>query len=345
MIPGQLCPAMIDGKPLTTCEALVNAVEQLTREGQVVAVTWAGKTRYGVISKFTPTWQNENDVEWEMSFVWYGREGEVPPPVFAQQAGMAPAANQMVSDVIALARSAVAGSPVAAIASFGADLASGVAGASALSFQFQQLAQQTVTAVISPHVGAARGFSVAVGIVNSWRGFAQLLAQSIPAAIIDPLAQYRASIKAGAASAATPPQGLANPSGAVPSGTTPVVSVDGTQQAVSASPAAALASAAVWRAQLRQNYRALAVTAAMQASVLQQQVQTQVLAVHRARANEDLHRISTRYYATPHEWRRIYAFNGLNSLVLTAGQIVLIPKVTGAGGADSIANQTQPAGV
>jgi nucleoid-associated protein YgaU len=49
-------------------------------------------------------------------------------------------------------------------------------------------------------------------------------------------------------------------------------------------------------------------------------------AVHRARAGECLYRISTRYYGTPNEWRRIYDHNRLDSMVLDGTEELVIPE-------------------
>lgn len=49
-------------------------------------------------------------------------------------------------------------------------------------------------------------------------------------------------------------------------------------------------------------------------------------AVHRCMKDEPLERISARYYGTPDEWRRIYDANNLDSVMLEAGQELLIPE-------------------
>jgi nucleoid-associated protein YgaU len=60
---------------------------------------------------------------------------------------------------------------------------------------------------------------------------------------------------------------------------------------------------------------------------MQSQISTDVLATYIARAGEDLRDVSARFYSTPFEWRRIMVFNDLNSIELSSGQVVLVPKL------------------
>lgn len=51
-------------------------------------------------------------------------------------------------------------------------------------------------------------------------------------------------------------------------------------------------------------------------------------AIHYAKANESLERISLRYYGTPDNWRAIFDANNLDSLLLEGGEVLLIPERT-----------------
>ena len=48
-----------------------------------------------------------------------------------------------------------------------------------------------------------------------------------------------------------------------------------------------------------------------------------------ARDGENLREISTRFYGSPHEWRQLMVFNGLSSPVLSAGDVVMVPRSAG----------------
>lgn len=51
-------------------------------------------------------------------------------------------------------------------------------------------------------------------------------------------------------------------------------------------------------------------------------------AIHRAKAGESLERISLRYYGTADNWRAIFDANGLDSLILEGGEVLIIPERT-----------------
>lgn len=56
--------------------------------------------------------------------------------------------------------------------------------------------------------------------------------------------------------------------------------------------------------------------------------QADVQASFTAREDMDLRQVSTLYFGNPDEWRRLAAYNGLQSSRLAAGQLVLIPRST-----------------
>lgn len=77
--------------------------------------------------------------------------------------------------------------------------------------------------------------------------------------------------------------------------------------------------------------RGLATAAAEQGGVLRASAaQEDVVAVHAAREGEDLRGVSQRYYGTPHEWRRLAKRNQLEGSALSAGQVVLVPRIGAA---------------
>lgn len=61
-----------------TAEDLVQVFHRLRVAGNTVEVRWGPELRRGIISRFTPTYHNENDVEWSVDFVWSQR-GDAPP--------------------------------------------------------------------------------------------------------------------------------------------------------------------------------------------------------------------------------------------------------------------------
>lgn len=62
-----------------------------------------------------------------------------------------------------------------------------------------------------------------------------------------------------------------------------------------------------------------------------QQLDDTLLALHVAGENEDLRRVSFRYYDTPDHWRALLRFNGLASAELRAGDLVRVPYLANLG--------------
>jgi hypothetical protein len=86
-------------------------------------------------------------------------------------------------------------------------------------------------------------------------------------------------------------------------------------------------SAALYKEELRAWAAELRRTSVEQRSVLMGQVSTNLLATYVARAGEDLRDVSSQFYGTPFEWRRLMIFNDLYTVELEAGQLVLVPPI------------------
>lgn len=86
-------------------------------------------------------------------------------------------------------------------------------------------------------------------------------------------------------------------------------------------------SAAVYQEALKEWAQEMRRRAIEEREAAQEQITTDVLTTYVARAGEDLRDVSRTFYNTPFEWRRIMVFNDLNTAELSAGQIVLVPKL------------------
>lgn len=58
----------------------------------------------------------------------------------------------------------------------------------------------------------------------------------------------------------------------------------------------------------------------------ERQVDSDALAIYRPFEGESLYSISQRFYGTPHNWRLIMQRNNLETSILTAGQLLIIPR-------------------
>ena len=87
--------------------------------------------------------------------------------------------------------------------------------------------------------------------------------------------------------------------------------------------------AEVYSRQLRLSTHVLQTVAVLRGLELAQSTTNEeIVATFIARQGEDLRDVSTRFYGTPEEWKRIASFNGASGSGLDARQVVLVPKLT-----------------
>jgi hypothetical protein len=63
-------------QPVSLVTDLAALVDDMRRQGQVVQVTWLQQSRRGLLSKFMQRWNTNEDVEWEITFVWTSQGDE-----------------------------------------------------------------------------------------------------------------------------------------------------------------------------------------------------------------------------------------------------------------------------
>lgn len=86
-------------------------------------------------------------------------------------------------------------------------------------------------------------------------------------------------------------------------------------------------SAALYREELRAWAAELRRVSVEQRTSLAEQVETELLATYVAREGDDLRNVSSQFYGTPFEWRRLATFNDLSDMRLESGQLVLVPPL------------------
>ena len=83
---------------------------------------------------------------------------------------------------------------------------------------------------------------------------------------------------------------------------------------------------------IRNAARTLALSLAEQRATLEAQTrQAEALATFTAQEDTDLRAVSQRYYGTPNQWRNLRSYNNLTSSRLSAGQLVVVPRLNTAG--------------
>lgn len=81
-----------------------------------------------------------------------------------------------------------------------------------------------------------------------------------------------------------------------------------------------------WSRGLRASALAMVLGAEEGILALRERSEPEAQHLHRARAGESLYSVSRLYYGTPHRWREIAERNGLTTLTLAGGELLVIPR-------------------
>lgn len=91
------------------------------------------------------------------------------------------------------------------------------------------------------------------------------------------------------------------------------------------------ATSAEYSRRVQREARKLRAEASIRRSKMADDMESDLIGQWVARAGENLRDVSRTYYKTPNEWRRLQAFNVLDTSELYAGQIVLVPRLSAGG--------------
>ena len=291
-------PALVDGSPVTVVHELVSLFEKICLYGTRLDVTWMSVARVGIIRKFTPTWKTHLDVEWTIDFEWISR---------GQEAGaLVSSAASSISDIASVTK-----------AKF--DLLDFIK----LPLNFP-LYDEFVRNLVDT-INKIQDF------ILDLENFVQNLSRKVT---------YPARALRGLASIV---MNVGNEAGLIVDdliGRTSL-SIIGTQASVSVSAAMSVdGAAAVTPAQKLEAERykremldwaqELKRVANEYQDALSKQIEGEVDNTYRATDGDTLQNVSQRFYNTPHEWRRLMTYNGFESAVLSAGQLVFVPKLNTA---------------
>lgn len=71
----------IDGLPIRNIRQMERVLHDMTKEGQLVEVTWDTQSRRGLIAHFDPRWDRGEVCHWTLEFVWIGTGTVAKMPV------------------------------------------------------------------------------------------------------------------------------------------------------------------------------------------------------------------------------------------------------------------------
>jgi hypothetical protein len=92
----EVITAVLDGAPVNTVLELHETIEAMREEIQLVEVTWGAHIRRGFIVAYKPQFQNEHDMEWEITFDWVSKN----PPQVQAEVSDSPDTNSAVQRLI-----------------------------------------------------------------------------------------------------------------------------------------------------------------------------------------------------------------------------------------------------
>lgn len=292
-------------------------VDGFRRRGQILKFSWDEITRYGIMTRFTQTWDRREDCEWEMEFQWVSQTEAVPTVSFSLAAligdlinaildainsaldfvaaciGMIQQIIDFVNSIVNLINNIV--DAIVEIASKLASLGRSIANLAMVPMEIAQAVVSACQSIKSQFVQMANAF------------------ESIP----DRYGAAIASVTGGETKAQKDDAAA----------TAALVAAKRNTAVENPSQAQVLTISKLKRAAMRAARKARIAAAQKAAELLESMAQRNDVITVIAREGQNLREISQTYYGTPDEWQTIGRFNGIHGSALTVGQIVYVPSL------------------
>ncbi len=295
---------------IDTVVDLVARVDAMRRSGRRIKLSWGNLVRVGHITGFTQTWHNVHDVEWEIDF-----------SVVSQGEGTVPTSIPNVSTA---------------------------------TDNYQKLRAEAQAWVAQGRQGPippTDRATIQVNFLNAelnplqsfYRAYDQVEQQLFSATqasygLASNLAQYAAAPGDVARRTAAIATGLVTQfsqftSNVVDRALSDVISW-GLYPSQDDTPLGLQMNGELWKRAFRNATQAIVYSNAITRNEAQKQLNDQLTASFIASDGMDLRDVSTRYYGVQDHWKTLMEFNGLQSSLLKAGQLVKVPRqplTSGAG--------------
>jgi hypothetical protein len=278
-------PFTVDGDAVLNVQSAIEVVDEFTRFGQMLEVTWLNSTRHGFLTNFRKVYQTTHDVEWQMEFKWVSRGDKTGPAVFITTTELSDTASELGAGFRRL--------DGIKIPKFGLSL-----GFLTVFQDFQHAIEDLVGAVEDAVVNFT---DQVLSPVRAVKGVVTVLS-GLETELQD-LVDFVNGQVAGEINPTTP---------------LPQQSFSERLQADSF-----MVQTRIWA-------RSLQRIAVEHRTSLTHQIVGDILGTYVAKDGEDLRDVSRAFYNNPYEWRRIMLFNELTTAELTAGQLVLVPRMNPA---------------
>lgn len=299
----QTVPIALNGAQVNSVDDAITLFESICDQGQEVLVSWGSRQRLGYLTKFDQHWDDFHDCAWEMKFEWISDGSPTVASVLDDQSGTSDTNAQADAQVNALQVAIMPPFPVPA------------AFVVALQDASQQ-AQNGVDNMVNAGTVQAAGAGASTQQANS----TTLATVSTPNNVA-------ARVAASASAAIDGAQAVIDTLDAQPAR---VLVAQGSPNAgpVADLPYGQIVAAEVYARTAQLTARTLRRTAAIRRAVILRTLESDLIGVYIARAGDDLRGVSDKFYGSRLQWRPLLIFNELAGTALSAGQVVLVPRLT-----------------
>ncbi len=302
-------PITSNGTQVTTAKDAVQLFDDVRRQGHELVVTWDEITRRGILRSFKQEWHNIHDVAWTATFDWFSHNEPQQAAVTDNGNSTNDTNSQMTAQMNAL--TTVAGQIGFGVpATFAQNLALAIGVA-------QTGVNNAVNAGNVQNTGATNPNDAARRVLASTSAVIDGTGQVIAAMTNRPARTLASDGAAPAASGSLPvPPSFAR----APTAFTSVASTG-------ALAFGQIVAAEAYAYGVFLAARTLQRTAAISRATIARSLQNDLIGVYQARNGDDLRTVAEQFYGSRLQWRPLLLFNELSSTELTAGQIVLVPRL------------------
>lgn len=318
VVVGRTGIAVLNGSPIPNVRSLVAITDEFRLRGQLLELRWDEHTRIGYLKRFRHVWLRREDVEWEMEFQWINRGEAIPPVGFAPPVASLDVANEIIDAVDSLINT----SNTRIVTTDPEIDETDIPLVSDIEQQINDALDTLEQAATSVADTAAKESE---GTLSKLEATQLTLAafQTIKSTSDDLLDTTESTPPRALQVSAPPTVDAVAPQG--PTQATQITSGTETAGIASLTHEQAL-NAAKYKRDMdlaARNVRAIATRRELELAA--QSIRVPKVTTFVVGDDDDLRDISTRFYGTAEEWKRLLTYNNLSTSKLAAGQIILVP--------------------
>lgn len=162
--PNSTFPMVMNGETIQTAREAEKLFDSITREGQLLEVTWDETTRHGILKTFSRDWMNTRDLGYEIRFDWTSRGEVLPPSVLTQDTGLTDASAQLKKQNDEMVENAQPSFPITRL--FGVALSAALTATSTSVNDVQAATAGVQSTAIAPQEAQRRTVAACTGLIE-----------------------------------------------------------------------------------------------------------------------------------------------------------------------------------